>query len=578
MFTHRIVTLHKPFLFLCFLFFFLRLSAQLFPAKNYPKGYFIYPVQAKIGLSANFGELRPNHYHMGLDCKTDQKQNVHVVAAANGYVAHVRIEPAGFGRAIYINHPNGLTTVYGHLNDFFPELEKYVKEQQYKLQSWQLYLEIPAKLFPVKQGQFIAFSGNTGGSQGPHCHFEIRNTKTDKVLNPSLLNFPIPDNVPPKLIRLAMYDRCVSTYSQIPKLYALKKVNGKYIIPSPLIIANTDKVSFGISAVDSYTGSSNPNGIYEAVIYDDGVAVSGFQLDNISYDETRYLNAHIDYKLRAGGGPFVEHLSRLPGYPEGIYKDLKSDGVINLEDDSAHQIKVEVKDAYGNLSVLQFEVSRGHINDKYKQDRSVQKFSPGFVNVFEREDIQVVLGENDLYDSINFVYAKQNSADPHAVSALHSVHNALVPVHGYYTVRLKADRSLQNIADNKIVMQRTWGSKMDVVKAEREGEWFTGKFREFGNFQLLVDDSPPVISAIGISEGSNLSRSSQIIFIVTDNLKDIKNFRAQLDGKWLRFTNDKGKSFIYKFDETCPPGNHELKVSVEDEAGNVAAKIFHFKR
>jgi murein DD-endopeptidase MepM/ murein hydrolase activator NlpD len=578
MFNYRFVTLHKPFLFFCSLFFFLQLSAQTFPAKNYPKGYFIYPVQAKIGLAANFGELRPNHYHMGFDCKTDQRQNVHVVAAADGYVAHVRIEPAGFGRAIYINHPNGLTTLYGHLNDFFPALEKYVKEQQYKLQSWQVFLDIPANLFPVKQGQFIAFSGNTGGSQGPHTHFEIRNTKTDKVLNPSLFNFPIPDNVPPRLIRLAVYDRCMSTYSQTPKLYALKIVNEKYVPASPVIITNTDKVSFGISAVDSYTGSSNPNGIYEAIIYNDGVAVSGFQLDNISYDETRYVNAHIDHKLRAGGGPFVEHLSRLPGYPEGIYKDFESDGVINLEDDNTHQIKVNVKDAYGNLSVLQFEVKRGVINEnKYKQYPSGPKFSPGLVNVFEKDDIQVILSENDLYDTVNFVYAKKPSTMPQSASSLHSVHTALVPVHGYYTVRLKPDRDVQSLRD-KIVMQRTWGSKMDVVKPERDGEWYTGKFREFGNFQLVIDNTPPLISPIGIHDGDNLSRALQVIFTITDNMKEIKNFSAELDGKWLRFTNDKGRSFIYKFDEMCPPGNHELKVSVEDEAGNKTEKIFHFIR
>jgi len=548
----------------------------------------MYPVQAKIALAANFGELRPNHYHMGLDCKTDQKQNARVVAAADGYIAHIRIEPSGFGRSIYINHPNGLTTLYGHLNDFFPELEKYVKEQQYKMESWLVFLDIPPDLFPVKQGQFIAFSGNTGGSQGPHLHFEIRDTKTDKVFNPSLFGFPIPDNVPPTLIRLAVYDRRISTYSQTPKLYVLKKINarlndavgqGKYIPASPIIITNTDRVSFGISAVDKYTGSYNPNGIYEAVLYNDDEPVVGFQLDNISYDETRYLNAHIDHKLRASGGPFVEHLSRLPGYPEGVYKDFSGDGIINLEDDSVHQIKAEVKDAYDNISVLQFQVKRGLINEnKYKQDLSEQKFSPGFVNVFEREDIQVILGEKDLYDSINFIYAKKTSITPQAVSALHTVHTALVPVHGYYTIRLKTDRSLQNIDDNKIIMQRTWGSKMDVVKPNKEGEWFTGKFREFGNFQLLVDNVPPVISPVGIRDNANLSRSSQIIFTVTDNMKEIKNFRAELDGKWLRFTNDKGRSFIYKFDEMCLPGNHELKVSVEDEAGNVATKIFHFVR
>ena len=159
-------------------------SAQLFHKKDYPQGYFIWPVGAKKALAANFGELRPNHFHMGLDCKTDQKENLPIYAAADGYIAKVKIEPYGFGRAIYINHPNGLTTLYAHLNDFYPELERYVTEQQYKLKQWKVFLDLPANLFKVNRGDYIAASGNTGGSQGPHLHFEIRDTRTDKVLNP----------------------------------------------------------------------------------------------------------------------------------------------------------------------------------------------------------------------------------------------------------------------------------------------------------------------------------------------------------------------------------------------------------
>ena len=190
-------------------------------------------------------------------------------------------------------------------------------------------------------------------------HFEIRDTKTDKVLNPLLFGFAIKDNVPPSILRLAIYDRCISTYSQTPKLFSLKLVNGIYEPASRLIIINSDRVSFGISAFDKYTGSTNNNGIYEAELFDNNEAVAGFQLDSISYDETRYENAHIDYKLKLGGGPYVEHLSRLPGYPPGVYKDVKSDGVIDIDDDIVHAIKIVVKDAYANTSALQFQIQRG---------------------------------------------------------------------------------------------------------------------------------------------------------------------------------------------------------------------------
>jgi len=439
---------------------------------------------------------------------------------------------------------------------------------------------------------FIAYSGSTGGSQGPHMHFEIRDTKSEKVLNPLLFGFALKDKVPPAILRLAVYDRSISTYSQTPKLFGLKHVNGIYVPTSPLIIANTDKVSFGISAFDKYTGSTNNNGIYEADLYDNDELTTGFQLDSISYDETRYLNAHIDHKLKLSGGPYVEHLSRLPGYPQGVYKDIKSDGVINIDDDSTHQIKIVVRDVYDNKSVLQFKIKHGIAKQQEPPHDSLSYFQqtafhPGFVNVFETDDIQIALGERDLYDSIRFAYSKKASAISQSISDLHIVHTNLVPVHGYFTVRLKSTSPIAGNVKDKIIMKRSWGSKTDVVKPIQnarpddmvgQGEWFTAQFRNFGNFQLLIDDEPPTINAIGIRENANLSRASQIIFIVRDNNDEIKNFRADLDGNWIRFTNDKGRSFIYNFDEKCSPGNHELKISVEDEAGNIVKKIFHFTR
>lgn len=555
--------------------------AQGLPTKNYPKGYFSWPVEAKKALVANFGELRPNHYHMGLDCRTEQVENRRVLAAADGYIAKVKIEPVGFGRCIYINHPNGLTTLYAHLNDFNPALEKYITEQQYQLQSWKVFLDLPPGLFPVKKGQFIAYSGNTGGSQGPHVHFEIRDTKTDKVLNPLLFGFPIADNIPPDVLRLAVYDRCISIYEQTPRFYPLKKVNGIYTTMG-LIIANTEKVSFAITAYDRYTGSTNKNGIYEALLFDNEQAVSGFQLDSISYDETRYLNAHIDYKLRGSGGSYVQHLSRLPGYPQGVYTDISGDGVINISDGKVHPIKIEVKDPQGNMASLKFNVQAGNYNQNGSQEGVLavnppREFHPGFVNVFENGKISFYLPENALYDSIRFKY---NEVIPAQGYPIFQLHNGNVPVHSIFPVKIKNPNTVH---PDKMVMHRFWADKKEYLKAVpvtmgNETDWYQASFRAFGNFQLIEDIIPPSITPIGIREGMNAAKLNRIAFVIKDNTKELQNFTAFLNGKWLRFTNDKGSAFIYKFDEHCPPGVHELKISVEDCVGNKAERTYHFTR
>ncbi|MGC4100456.1 M23 family metallopeptidase [Ferruginibacter sp.] len=549
--------------------------AQSFPPKKYPQHYFEWPVViATKGIVANFGELRPNHYHMGLDCRTDQKQNLQVVASADGYIAKVKIEPFGFGRAIYINHPNGLTTLYAHLNNFNPALEKYVTEQQYRLKSWKVFLDIPADLFPVKKGDFIAYSGSTGGSQGPHVHFEIRDTRSDKVLNPSLFGFPLPDNVAPDILKLAMYDRCTSTYEQTAKMFAVKKVKGVYSISPNSIVTNTDRVSFGIAAFDRYNASNNRNGIYEAVIYDNETPVSGFQIDSISYDETRYLNAHIDYKLRSSGGPFIEHLSRLPGYTKGIYKDFASDGVISLEDDSVHNIKIVVKDAYENTSVLEFKVSRSPaFVAKPKENNApfARSFAPGFINLFENSNISFYLPENALYDSIHFQYKETPVPGGYTIFQLH---NTSVPVHSYFTVKIKATSPLPD----KMVLHRFYNNKDDYAKATEKNGWYEGASRDFGNFQLMIDTIPPTITPVGFKDGMNAAKLTALKFVVLDNTEEIENFTATLDGNWLRFTNDKGRTFVYIFDDKCQPGEHELKITATDQVGNIMEKVYHFTR
>ncbi len=554
-----------------------KVHAQTFPAKSYPQGYFRDPLDIPITLAGNFGELRPGHFHMGLDIKTMARVNLQVHAAGDGYVARVKIEPAGFGRAIYINHPNGYTTLYAHLNDFNPALETYIKQQQYKLESWSVFLNIPPNLFPVKKGDFIAYSGTTGGSQAPHLHFEIRRTFNDINLNPLLFGVPLLDNTKPVLLKLAMYDRSKSTYEQAPKLIPVKISGGAYIT-TPLIIQSvSSKVSFAIQAFDTHNGSANKLGIYEAWLYDNDQLVSGFKIESISYNDTRYVNAHIDYKTRAGGGPFLQHLSALPGYLNSIYTKGKGDGVVDLSDAGIHSIKIVVKDAYENTSELKTAIQfKGPVVKAPQQ--AGKMFYPLMLDVFDAEDCEFYMGENCLYDSVHIIYTRSASSGLASVSAVHSIGSKYIPLHDSFVVRIKPTQIVAPDKLKHVVMQRYAGSDKDVEQVVWQNGWASAKFRNFGSFQLLLDEQPPTILPIGITNGANLSRASRIAFTIHDNLESFNNFRAELDGKWLRFTNDKGRTFIYNFDEMCPPGQHTLKVSVEDEAGNSATQTYNFTR
>ena len=387
-----------------------------------------------------------------------------------------------------------------------------------------------------------------------------------------------------------MYDRSRSVYEQTPLFFSLKNTDRGYIIPDrPVIKTGDKKISFAIQAYDRISGSTNTNGIYSASLFLDEQPQISFSLDNIDYNETHYVNAQIDYKYRNNGGSFLQHLSQLPGDHGPVYKKINSDGVISLQDTNVHTVRIEEKDAYLNVSQLNFAIQYSDNlaklidtgPDNY-QNKNSPRFAPNSVNVLEKPDFEIYLPEFCLYDTIQSFYFRNNSTLQNAVTASHQVNDASIPIHGDLTVRIKPTRPIPNEWKDKIIIQRNYRNNNSVRKAEWQGndndQWLSAKFDDFGTYQAFADLEPPTINELGKGDTIDLSSASRIIFQATDNSRAIKDFRAELDGQWLRFTNDKNWSYIYIFDEHCPYGVHQLKLSVADLVGNTTTKSWWFKR
>lgn len=558
------------------LLFFLKGNAQF---DTYPQGYFANPLQIPISLSGNFGELRNNHYHMGLDFRTGGRVNLPVYAAADGFISRIKVEPVGFGQSISIDHPNGFTSLYAHLNGFTPEIEKWVKSHQYKESSWKITLYPEPKIFPVKKGMLIGYSGNTGGSQAPHLHFEIRRTYDEACLNPLLFGFPLQDHQLPRILRMAVYDRTRSTYEQSPELVSLKlETPGNYQTIPTLVKVKSPLISLAFSAFDSEDGSSNLNGIAAASLWVDGVKKISLMMDQIGYENTRYFNAHIDYRTRISGGPWLQHLSALPGYRKSIYVPQTETGILSLKDGLVHDILIEVTDAYGNTaklhSTIQWDGTNSQVSLVKKEGRI---FYPGMMDVFESSTCEFFIGENALYD-IAFVGHQSLVALQGAVSELHQIGAKWIPLQDSILIRLKPLRILSPLEKDRMIMSWTNGIKKAVQKVEWQGTWAGARFRDFGNFQLIIDTIPPRIVPLNFKDGTDLSKSGSLIFSVKDNHEKIEHVNTYLDGKWLRFSNDKNLAFLYRMDENFPAGLHELKIEAVDVAGNASSAVFYLKR
>lgn len=540
---------------------------------NYNSNYYHRPLDISTELAANFGEVRANHFHMGLDIRTNGKENLPVYAAADGYVSKVTIEEGSYGKAMYITHPNGTTTLYAHLNRFMDEVRDYVQARQYREQCWQQNITLEPGRFTVLKGQQIALSGNTGASEGPHLHFEIRDTRTGDNINPLTHGINLGDNIAPAISGLYWYNKTGSIYNAKANNIPIQGDEGTYAARDNITVVSSPRICLGISATDKNALDKYRLGIYKAQLYVDGKLQFNFTLNSFNSDDTRYVNAGIDYNNYFNYSKCIQLLCKLPGNKLPVFDGSPGDGVINLSDKKVHVVKILAGDAADNNASLTMRLQ--YDGSKPMQTNYKQALIPGKAAHITSANAVIDFSSKAIYDALPLHITEENADEQNAASKSIVIHSGNVPVHDSFALQIKTSLPPGNPLRKHVVMQLTNEKQNIIMPVKWKGDYAKAYFSQFGTGQLLIDTVSPTIS-FKEGDNSNLTQSNKALHILfSDNMGEAHLFHGELDGKWILFEK-KGNLFTYNFDSHCKPGSHTLLITAGDKAGNITQQQYSF--
>ncbi|HZW78121.1 MAG TPA: M23 family metallopeptidase [Flavobacteriaceae bacterium] len=547
---------------ICLLFSFL--SAITLLQAQIPTDYFSNPLSIGTILSGNFGELRNNHFHSGLDIKTEQRQGLPIYASADGYVSRINVSHFGYGKALYIMHPNGYTTVYGHLQKYAGDIQKFVKEQQYSKESYEFEIFPDASVLPVKKGDLIAFSGNTGGSGGPHLHFEIRDGN-QRPMNPMLFGFDIADNIPPVVSALYAYvlddNSHINQSQQRTKVRLVKHKDGNYIAEN---IQALGRIGFGITAIDQLDGASNHNGVYQIDTKLNNVSSFKVRFDKFSFDETRYLNRYIDYEFFQNNKTRVQKLFREENNPLSIIVDETDEGYLTIKDSLDYSYVIEVKDFKGNTTSIIVPIT----------GRKLEILSPRKIQ--ETEDLVLADHATSISKGKHIIYFPPNALYEDTYLEIKEkgdtikIHKDIVPIHKNITLTTDISNYAENDRANLYIGQIGHRGNPRYIRTTRKGDKLVGSIRNFGEFTVARDNTPPVVQPLNFSDGKWISSQQELRLRITDAHSGISSYRATINGKFILMEYEyKNNTLTYDFtDNIIQDAENNLKLVVIDNVGN----------
>ena len=543
------------------------LAWPLYSQDEYPKDFFLNPVDFKIAIAGTFGELRSNHFHSGIDIKTKQKTNLPIHASQDGYISRIKVSTSGFGKALYINHPNGFTTVYAHLDRFHNKIQQKTEKKQYEKESFEIDFSLKTDEIEVKKGEVIGFSGNTGSSTAPHLHFEIRDTKTQKVINPMLFGLPILDRTHPIINSILIYHN-----NGKKELIKAEKVNNhQYKLAHQPNISGPFNIA--INTFDLLDAAPNKNGVYSIELYvNDSLYFSNI-MNTFSFSETRYINSHIDYEYyKNKGQKFQKCFLDLNNKISTNHKYTNTK-IGQLSKVNKHIIKIIVKDSYQNSSILHFEIDLpNNIEIKYDENKILAKESTiNSKQVFEFQDdeFKIYIPNNSLYKDYPFKYEK--IIDSLMTWPIYQILHDSIPSHKSFILSINASLLPVQLRE-KALIGRLSDDKTHCIPSKWKENAIIGKSNKFGSFSIVIDTVKPNIEYEQIKDNS-------MEFKISDELSGIKNYRGEIDGKWILMEYDfKTDLLKYDFKELPKKKKQKLILSVTDHAKNTKTINIDFFR
>ena len=539
------------------------LSAQ---AQHVQESKFCSPFDFPILLSANFGELRPNHFHNGLDIKTQGVTGKPIHCIADGYVSRVAVLHGGYGQAIYVTHPNGLTSVYGHVISFAKNIQAYVRQYQYAHETFVCDLKFQPGQFPVKKGDIIALSGNEGASAGPHLHLELRRTETGEYIDPMpYFKHLLKDSKAPVGSLIGIYPiqgKGVVNGSSHKKLLAIGNLKQP--------VHAWGEIYTGISAKDYMDGTSNFYGVHSVTLYVNSVQVFNSTTDKVLPDENRMINGFTDYEELTRTRRLIMRSYKLPGNRLRLLHTNENRGAVTIDEERDYHFRYVLEDNFGNRRTYQFIV-KGKRQDipEYKPEANEMLYW-NRTNVIQKPGMELVVPRYHVYENVPL--RTDMRGDSSRIAFDYILDAGRTPIHSYCDLSIGL-RHMPVADTTKYYIVQKAGKWRSSMGGKYASGWIKTRVRSLGTFSVDVDTIAPQITPIG-QGGWRTSRN--IRFRIKDMESGIGSYKVYIDGKFVLFGLKKGILVIQDPEKVKKGVSHKLEVTVTDQCGNMTRKEYKF--